>query len=58
MNSSLQEYLPSVMKFLTRKLIFKNKFKYRFSNRKSDFGFQTKNRISVFKPKTGFPVFD
>jgi len=31
MNLSFQEYLPSIMKFLTGKLIFKNKFENRFS---------------------------
>ena len=37
MNLSFQEYLPSIMTFLTGKLIFKKKSKTGFQNRKPDF---------------------
>ena len=60
MNLSFQEYLPSVMQFLTGKLIFRNKFENRFSklitgfwfsNQKPDFLFLI--NIPSLKPTQG-----
>jgi len=49
MNLSFQEYLSSIMTFLTEKLIFQKNSKTGFQNRKPDFGFKTENRISGFR---------
>src|SRR6218665_1167314 len=49
-NICLQEYLPSIMTFLTGKLIFKNKFENLFSKQKTGFLFSKKeNWISGFR---------
>src|SRR6218665_2542229 len=48
MNVSFQECLPSVMQFLTGKLICKNKFENRFSKPKT--GFRFSNRFSINIP--------
>jgi len=56
MNLSFQEYLPSVMKFLTGKLIFKNKIENRFSKLKTGFWFS--NRKPEFPVSINIPKIE